>query len=580
MDLITSRNNILLAYRNIKGNKGSRTSGIDKLNILYVNEQDTEKLVEMIQAKFNNYQPQRVRRVEIPKNDDSGKTRPLGIPTITDRLMQQCMLQILEPICEARFSDNSYGFRPNRSCENAIANAMYCMQRKNMHYCVDIDIRGFFDNVNHGKLLKQIWTLGIRDKKVLAIISKILKSEIIMPNGDIVKPQKGTPQGGIISPLLSNIVLNELDKWVEGQWSTKTLKQIKPYFNKDGSRNTGNEYKFMRKHTSLKEMHIVRYADDFKIFTNNVNNAKKIFAAVRMWLKDRLDLDISPEKSKITNLRKNYTIFLGFKLKVRMKGNKHVVKSHVSDKAKSKITKTLIKQVKYIQHSKNEIRAMRIWLFNSKVIGYHNYYWLATNGCIDFNKIAFSVSRALKHRLNPKWQGKASGYIKERYGKSNLLKFVDKIPIIPIGYVRTKSAMCKKRITNDFTIEGRKEIHKNLENIDINILHYLMENVLHDSERIEFFNNKISLYSGQNGKCYITGEPLSIGDMHCHHKKPYYVSHDDSYNNLVWVSEKVHKLLHATVAKTIEYYMKKLSLDNEQIAKVNKLRKSLQIQTI
>lgn len=149
---ITSKNNILLAYRNIKSNKGSKTSGVDKKNIVSINDTDVLALVEKVQMMFKNYKPQKVKRVEIPKGDGSGRVRPLGIPTITDRLIQQCILQVLEPICEAKFSDNSYGFRPNRGCENAISKAMHCMQQKHLHFCVDIDIKGFFDNVNHAKL--------------------------------------------------------------------------------------------------------------------------------------------------------------------------------------------------------------------------------------------------------------------------------------------------------------------------------------------------------------------------------------------------------------------------------------------
>ena len=121
LDIITAENNILLAYRNIKSNKGSRTSGVDKRNISSINNTDVSALVEKVQSMFQNYRPQKVKRVEIPKSDGSGRVRPLGIPTIRDRLIQQCILQVLEPICEAKFSDNSYGFRPNRSCENAIS---------------------------------------------------------------------------------------------------------------------------------------------------------------------------------------------------------------------------------------------------------------------------------------------------------------------------------------------------------------------------------------------------------------------------------------------------------------------------
>ena len=574
LDIITSKNNILLAYRNIKGNKGSRTSGVDKVNIEGVKASDTNMLVDKIQKMFVNYTPGRVKRVEIPKEDGSGKTRPLGIPTMSDRLLQQCILQVLEPICEAKFSDNSYGFRPNRSCENAISKAMMCMQQKHMHFCVDIDIKGFFDNVNHGKLLKQMWTLGIQDKSLLCIISKILKSEIVMPNGDVIRSDKGTPQGGIISPLLSNIVLNELDWWINNQWSLKDMKEVKPNIMKTGQRNRGNEYRRMRSQTTLKEMHIVRYADDFKIFTNDYPTALKIFNAIKLWLKDRLDLDISPEKSKITNLRKNYTVFLGFKLKLHKKGAKQVVKSHISDKARKTIIKTLVEQVKATQRSK-DLRA-DLWQYNSKVLGYHNFYQIATHGNLDFGAIAFIVSKSLNHKLRPKRSGTATGYVKDRYGESKQLRFVGETPVVPIGYVQHKNPMDKKKTINNYTAEGRAEIHKNLEHVNMMVLRHLMENVP-TGKNIEFYTNRIALYSGQNGKCYVTGQSLEIGNIHCHHKTPRNVKVDNSYSNLVLITIDSHRLLHATKAETIYEYLGRLNPDKKQLARINKLRKILNL---
>lgn len=142
MPLIESEENIRLAYRNIKRNSGSGTSGVDRLTIKDIEKIPETKFVEIVRKKLQWYKPKAVRRVEIPK--PNGKLRPLGIPAIWDRIVQQCILQILEPICEAKFSDRSNGFRPNRSAEHAIAQAYALMQKSHLHFVVDIDIKGFF----------------------------------------------------------------------------------------------------------------------------------------------------------------------------------------------------------------------------------------------------------------------------------------------------------------------------------------------------------------------------------------------------------------------------------------------------
>ena len=261
-EIIISKENILLAYRNLKTNPCSKTPGVDKKTIADISRLTDDEVVSKVRNKLRYYHPQAVRRVYIPK-PGSDKKRPLGIPTIWDRLIQQCILQVLEPICEPKFHNHSYGFRPNRSCEHALSRSITLVNLANHHYCVDIDIKGFFDNVDHGKLLKQIWTLGIRDKRVISIISKILKSEIV---GEGI-PSKGTPQGGLISPLLSLIVLNELDWWVSNQWET--------FMPRKGNNN--GWYTYARKYTNLKDGFIVRYADDFKIMCRTYKDAKRYY---------------------------------------------------------------------------------------------------------------------------------------------------------------------------------------------------------------------------------------------------------------------------------------------------------------
>ena len=233
MKLVVSEENVVLAYRNICKNKGSFTAGVDGKIITDIQKYPIQKVVQRVRNKLNFYQPKKVRRVYIDKGN--GKQRPLGIPSIWDRLIQQCVLQVLEPICEAKFHERSNGFRPYRSAQNAIAQCYKMIQLQNLHYVVDIDIKGFFDNINHAKLIRQIWAMGIQDLKVLAIIKAMLKADILF-NDIVISPETGTPQDGILSPLLSNIVLNELDWWIASQWEMMPTKVNREYSKTDKKR--------------------------------------------------------------------------------------------------------------------------------------------------------------------------------------------------------------------------------------------------------------------------------------------------------------------------------------------------------
>lgn len=567
VEIIKLKENILLAYRNIKKNQGSITSGTDGLNIDYIKNMGIDNYIIYIQNKINNYFPKSVNRVEIPK--PNGKTRPLGIPCIDDRIIQQCIKQVLEPICEAKFHKHSYGFRPNRSTKNAIARSNFLMWKVKLHYVVDIDIKGFFDNVNHAKLKKQMWNMGIQDKNLICIIGKILKSEI----KGIGIPTKGTPQGGIISPLLSNIVLNELDWWISDQWETFETKRNYTKYRNKGSNVIDNSHKYRAlKKSNLKEMYIVRYADDFKVFCRSYNSAKKIFNATRQWLKERLDLEISDEKSKITNLKKNYTDFLGFKMKVKEKNKKYVSQSHMSKKQIKETIKKLKEQIKIIQ-KKTEVEEVN--KLNSMILGSHNYYKIATLVNLDFRYINFMVSKTLYNRLKSFITNKpnySKAYIKlygEYKGKVRSIRNVTLFPIY--GVTTSPSRIFNPKICN-YTKEGRKLIHDKInKNIDTMIAYLLKHQSSKNSN--EYNDNRISLLCGQQGKCFVTNKALVIKDMECHHKIPKEKGGTDIYDNLVWLSGKVHKLIHATKQETIEKYLGLLTLDEKSLRRVNSLRK-------
>jgi len=463
------------------------------------------------------------------------------------------------------------------------------MQVSNLHIVIDIDIKGFFDNVDHGKLLKQMWAMGIREKKLLSIISAMMKAEV----AGIGFPEIGTPQGGVISPLLSNIVLNELDWWITSQWENlPTRHEFYGKVHANGTKDNSKKYRGLRV-TSQKKCYIVRYADDFKIVCKKHSDAVKSFAATKLWLKERLGLEISPEKSKIINLKHQYSNFLGFRIKLHKKGkdrktkdlrDKYVVVSHVSDKALAKIKNTVKEHIKNIQFAKDgRAEYKRINHYNSYVMGIHQYYCMATSVNADFQPLAYEIKASIKVRLRKRVKRRCkkqiSGkYVKDKYGKSKEVRYINSNIVVPIGYVQHHPPVHKKKVVNKYTVEGRKEIHKSLERVDISMVHSLMRNPT-KSESIEYNDNRISLFVAQNGKCAITSNILAINDVHCHHITPRKLGGSDGYSNLIIVCERIHRAIHAKDLETITEIMKAYRLTKKQRDKYNKLRQDAGCET-
>ena len=266
---ILSIENLNEAIKRVKANKGA--SGIDKMSVdklePYFNEHRKE-IIELIMNK--TYRPKPVRRVYIPKSN--GKLRPLGIPTVVDRVIQQAIAQRLIPIYENVFSDHSYGFRPNRDCHTAIDKVVEYLNQ-GFEWVIDLDIEKYFDTVNHDKLIS-ILREQVNDSHTVHLIRKFLQAGV-MDNGLVSSTTIGVPQGGPLSPILSNIYLDKFDKELESRG-----------------------------------LHFVRYADDCNIFVRTDVSAERVMKSVTSWLERKLFLKVSATKTKIT--RPSNSNFLGF----------------------------------------------------------------------------------------------------------------------------------------------------------------------------------------------------------------------------------------------------------------------------
>ena len=266
---ILSVENLNEAIKRVKANKGA--SGIDKMSIDKLEPYFNEHRKEIIESIMNKtYKPQPVRRVYIPKSN--GKLRPLGIPTVVDRVIQQAIAQRLVPIYENVFSDYSYGFRPNRDCHTAIGKVLEYLNQ-GFEWVIDLDIEKYFDTVNHDKLIS-ILREKVNDSHTVHLIRKFLQAGV-MDNGLVSSTTIGVPQGGPLSPILSNIYLDKFDKELESRG-----------------------------------LHFVRYADDCNIFVRTDVAAERVMKSVTSWLERKLFLKVSATKTKI--VRPSNSNFLGF----------------------------------------------------------------------------------------------------------------------------------------------------------------------------------------------------------------------------------------------------------------------------
>nr|WP_227002604.1 reverse transcriptase domain-containing protein [Salicibibacter kimchii] len=384
------------------------------------------------------------------------------------------------------------------------------------------------------------------------------------------RTSRGTAQGGVISPLLSNVVLNELDWWISNQWETFEPQRA----NSIGFRQ------YARKYTKLKDGYIVRYADDFKIMCRTYQGAKRFYYATVDFLKSRLGLEVNEQKSNVVNLKKNASDFLGFKLKI-VKQNKarhgYVAKTSMSDKAISKTKRILKNRIKEIQH---EPTADTVKRFNITLVGIQNYYRYATTICKDLTEVNYTLLKSIKPRLKKnativKFSETSVQFRRKTKGirPSTKTFSVQGAPLLPITGVHRKNPQNFSQTICNYTIEGRNKVHKGLKAIPRDVLTQVM-NTYSKSRSIAYNDNRISTYIAQYGRCYVTGEPVGVDRIHCHHVVPRDKGGSDKYSNLIIIDTYIHRLIHITNIDKIAMYLRYFNLNKKQMDKLNSLRKT------
>ena len=330
LETILSRDNMNLAYKKVCANKGA--GGVDEVTVEELGEyikENWESIREQIRKR--EYKPKPVRRVEIPK--PSGGVRKLGIPTVMDRVIQQGIVQVISPMCEPLFSDWSYGFRPNRSCEMAIRQLLVYLNEGH-EWIVDIDLEKFFDNVPQDKLMSLVHNI-INDGDTESLIRKYLKAGVMTSQG-YEETKLGTPQGGNLSPLLSNIMLNELDKELE----TRGLR-------------------------------FTRYADDCVIAVKSEASAKRVMRTVSDWIRRKLGLKVNMTKTHIT--RPTNLKYLGFGFYKDSKENEWKCRPH-----KDSVQRLKRKLKELTCRNKPGTIREKIVKINQVTRGWINYYALGS----------------------------------------------------------------------------------------------------------------------------------------------------------------------------------------------------------
>jgi RNA-directed DNA polymerase len=385
--LLYNENWLRTAQTHVRQNAGSRTAGCDGIVMRHF-EEDLEGNLKRLgeDLKAGRFEPQPVRRTYIREVKAGGriKMRPLGIPAIRDRIVQEALRMILEPIWEADFSRHSYGFRPSRSTKDAVAYICARLISKGTYgWIIEGDIQSFFDTIDHQRLMRMV-KKRVRDKRVLSLTWQFLRAKI-MEQGNLRHSMLGTPQGGIVSPLLANIYLHELDRYMERYTEIPRWDRSK------------------RKGQGLANFLYVRYADDFVVLCDGTKEqAETMRQELYGFLKAELTLELSLEKTKVTQVHEGFE-FLGFAIDRNIVGSgKWVPRIRIPTRAMEKVRGKIRAALSPNTHE-DSVRSKILGL-NRITGGWCRYYQMSSSPSFYFHKLSYETFGLMAHWLGRKYQ--------------------------------------------------------------------------------------------------------------------------------------------------------------------------------
>lgn len=583
---------IVTAIHNIKSNKGSKTAGVDQMKMDKYLQMPKEDLIALIRDNFSNYKPKPARRVYIPKKN--GKQRPLGIPTVLDRIIQECVRIIIEPICEARFYPHSYGFRPYRAQKHAIRDIVNVINASTFSqdqpvWAVEGDIKGCFDNIDHRILLKKIWRIGIHDKRVIKMIHQMLKAGYI-ESGTLNDTNLGTMQGGILSPLLSNVYLNDFD-WFVGRMYMEPHRQCK-YKCNDTRR---------LKWSGVTPKYNFRFADDWVILTSTEQEAYRLKRMLTKYFRNKMKLELSQEKTFVTDLRTEGIHFLGFVVKAEKKRRTpdprtwtdNLVGKPLPDmeRLKDKIQK-IANEVREIgEITERSVQAAQIQRVNSMIVGLAQY--LQPSIC---SHAFHAIDRRINNTALAVWKRRfPKHYNKYQIPLEKLCNFPHRhegyksktfaVPIegewfgITYAFIthsKYESKPFDQRMT-PYSEEGRRiySYYRNrskplpCDRPSVNTARDIQLSVYTKTVfNFEYFMNREYAYNRDNGKCKCCKTPLFLDDKkYCYHiKGELPLDKVNKVQNLIWLCNSCYRMVNngpippnidEKVLKRIEKYKQK-----------------------